>query len=337
MVIVTATVDAFDTAMFTRAVEELRQLTGDLTIQIINIDNGSVRLTLLLSPAAARTLVELKASGRLTQLCGFDVSAVFELGPPETAVEPASVPPPGRTDIHEPRRPGPVIPERSSGRGGAGLAVAYDPDRDLLDRPPDRDSGHKPATLPAAARVDRSAEAAALASVRDGRRDEALKILMATYGRPITAFAVRILRNREVASDVRQQVFLEAFQGIHKFEGRRSLWSWLCGIAYHRCLDELRRSRRTATVDDFDVWDRLAEEPDPTMDVDRVAKRRALEHCLSKVSAPLRSQLLMRCFLGLSYEEISDATGDRAGTVQVRLSRILPRLRRCLRGEGLTR
>lgn len=192
-----------------------------------------------------------------------------------------------------------------------------------------------PPPQPQTSRVDRSSEETALAYVRRGRRDEALKILMAAYGTPLTAFALRILRDRELAKDVRQQVFLEAFQGIERFEGRSSVWSWLCSITYHRCFDELKRLRRARTVDDVDVLDGLVGPPDPMMDPDRVAKQRALEQCLGKLSVPMRTQLLMRCFLGLSYVEIGEAIGAPHGTVQVRMSRILPRLRRCLRGEGV--
>jgi RNA polymerase sigma-70 factor (ECF subfamily) len=181
------------------------------------------------------------------------------------------------------------------------------------------------------------AEQAALAHVHDGRRDLALQRLMVAYGRPITAFAVRLVRSNEAAKDIHQQVFLDAYQGIEKFQQRSSLWSWLCGIAYHRCLDELRRSRRAPAIDDFDVFDRLAGQPDPTMDVEGAAKRRALEHCLGKLAPTLRSQLMMRCFLGLSYVEIGATIGEPHGTVQVRMSRILPRLRQCLRGEGVAR
>jgi RNA polymerase sigma-70 factor (ECF subfamily) len=198
-------------------------------------------------------------------------------------------------------------------------------------------TGNAPPWQPPRSRVDRSAEEAALACVRRGRRDEALRLLMVAYSGAVTAFALRVLRNRELVKDIHQQVFLDAFQGIERFQGRSSLWSWLCGIAYHRCLDELRRSRRAATIDDLDVWDQLAGTPDPTMDLDLVEKRRALEQCLGKLTAPLRAQLLMRCFLGLTYVEIGETIGDSHGTVQVRMSRILPRLRRCLRGEGVAR
>lgn len=189
---------------------------------------------------------------------------------------------------------------------------------------------------PPRSRVDRATEEAALACVRRGRRDEALKLLMTAYGAPLTAFATRILRDPELAKDVRQQVFLSAYQRFDTFEGRSSLWSWLCSIAYHRCLDERRRIRRGA-IDDSDVLDDLIESSESIMSQELLAKRRALERCLGNLTDSMRTQLLMRCHLGLSYAEIGEVVGDPHGTVQVRISRILPRLRRCLEMAGVTR
>jgi len=160
---------------------------------------------------------------------------------------------------------------------------------------------------------------------------------MRAYGGPITAFAQRMLHHSEAAKDVRQQVFLDALRGVGKFEGRSSLWSWLCGIAYHRCLDERRRMLRTDDVDGFDGSDRFFGQPDPMMDADRIAGQRALERCLGKLPEAMRAQVLMRYLLDLSYVEIGEIVGSSHGTVQVRIARILPRLRRCLRGEGVGR
>lgn len=186
---------------------------------------------------------------------------------------------------------------------------------------------------PPRSHVDRAAEESVLVCARSGQREDALKILMATYGSALTAFATRILRDRELVKDVRQQVFLEVFQGLHRFEGRSSLWTWICGIAYHRCLDELRRHRRIAAAAHVEIGELLAGYPDTAVDADRVAKQRALEACLGKLPPAMRSQLLLRYFLGLSYMEIAEVTGIPHGTVQVRICRILPRLRQCLRGE----
>jgi RNA polymerase sigma-70 factor, ECF subfamily len=202
--------------------------------------------------------------------------------------------------------------------------------------PPPVKCGETPPGRSPRSRVDRPGEEAALACLRRGRRDEALKILMTSYGAPITAFAVRILRDRELAMDVRQQVFLQAFQGIDTFEGHSSLWSWLCGITYYRCLDELKRPWHTA-VDRLDAVDDLVGPPELSEISSRIAKQRALECCLGKLPEPMRAQALMRYFFGLSDAEIGELVGDTPGTVQKRISRILPRLRRCLRSEGVAR
>lgn len=187
-------------------------------------------------------------------------------------------------------------------------------------------------------RAERTREEAVLALLDRRAHEEALKILMSTYGAPIVSFALRILRDRELAEDVRQQVFIDAYQKLDTFERRSSLWSWLCGITYHRCLDELRRKQRAAAQrSDVDVSDEHLGASQFPMDADRVAQHRALQRCLGKLPAAMRAQLLMRCFLGLSYEEIGAEVGEPPGTVQVRISRILPRLRQCLRNEGVWR
>lgn len=201
----------------------------------------------------------------------------------------------------------------------------------------DRVRSPRPSFHASRSRIDPAAEESALVAVSSGRSGDAVKILMRAYGDAITAFALRILRARDSAHDVRQQVFLDAFQGLGKFKGHGSAWSWLCGIAYHRCLDELRRSRRKPVVEDPNVLDQLVDQTDSSMNADQHAERRALELCLAELSPVMRSQLLMRYFLGLSYIEIGEIIRVPHSTVQVRISRILPRLRQCLRDKGVSR
>jgi RNA polymerase sigma-70 factor (ECF subfamily) len=184
--------------------------------------------------------------------------------------------------------------------------------------------------------VDRKSEEAALACLDRGKRGEALEILMVAYGARITAFCLRILRDRELAKDVRQLVFLKAFEQLDRFERRGTLWAWLCGIAYHRCLDELKRPANTRN-DPLDTMEELIDPSALSESPDRVAKQRALERCLGKLPARARAQVLMRYFFGLSDAEIGELVGDTPGTVQKRVSRSLPLLRQCLCNEGEAR
>lgn len=185
-------------------------------------------------------------------------------------------------------------------------------------------------------RINRQSEEEVLACLRRGEVVEALTILMNAYGSLIQGFIFRMVRNHDTAEDLRQQVFLEAFRGIADFKRRSSCYTWLTSIAYHRCLDTLKRDRRIKTTDDFDVLNALHWQPDPAMDSGLEAKRRALEHCLGKIPQAMRAELLMRLYFDLSYAEIEKISGASAGTIQMRVMRLLPKLRRCLHAKGVT-
>jgi RNA polymerase sigma factor (sigma-70 family) len=79
VLVIKATLEEFNADVIARVTEELRKWTSDVSLQITDVDEGSVRLSVSLSRKAAKTLMELRANGQLAQVCGFDVSDVFEL------------------------------------------------------------------------------------------------------------------------------------------------------------------------------------------------------------------------------------------------------------------
>jgi RNA polymerase sigma-70 factor (ECF subfamily) len=162
---------------------------------------------------------------------------------------------------------------------------------------------------------------------------------MKSYGDAVLGHCLRVVRDRALAEDIRQQVFLEAFRDLPRFERRSTLRSWLLGIAVHRCLDALKaRKRRDARIDSGEEEAVVAapdRSPDPSHHVDREQMTRALENCLDGLSEEVRMTVLMKFQLGLSYEEMSPMVNQRPGTLQARVARALPVLRRCLEARGV--
>ena len=204
------------------------------------------------------------------------------------------------------------------------------------DDPPPQESTEPPPGRSPRSHIDRASEAAALACLDRGEHKQALKLLMDAYGARITAFCLRIVRDRELAKDVRQMVFAKAFEQIDTFERRSTLWAWLCGIAYHRCLDELKRPANTRR-EPLDAVEELVDPSAVDDSPERRAKQRALERCLGKLAPGARAQVLMRYFFGLTDAEIGKLVGESSTTVQKRISRSLPLLRRCLGDKGALR
>lgn len=161
---------------------------------------------------------------------------------------------------------------------------------------------------------------------RDQRKD-ALRLLMDRYGDRVYRFAHAMTRNAAQAEDVRQQVFIEVYRDFGRFERRSSLRTWLFGIVRHRCLDASKIQRRW--------WRRFKNDPpeEPELeppDLDRSRIARLLHECLAKLAPRAREAVVMRYIEELAYEEVAEITGDLAGTLQQRVGRAMPVLRRCV-------
>ena len=170
-----------------------------------------------------------------------------------------------------------------------------------------------------------------------GDRGRALDVLMPAYGKMIYGYCRRILEDADLADDVLQTTFLQAFEAFDRFDGRSSLRTWLFGIAHHRCLDAMKsRRRRQHRLDSLDV---VAQVADPSIGIEDSAaadqRRAALQDCLEQLEAHVRQTVLLRFDLGFSYPEIAAICNEKPPALQARVARALPVLRRCLETKGV--
>lgn len=175
-----------------------------------------------------------------------------------------------------------------------------------------------------------------LAALERGDRDLALRLLMRDYGSAVYRYCRQVLGDGDLVDEVHQMTFVQAYEGMSRFAGRSSLRTWLFGIAHHRCLDALKISRRREKR--FPPLDGLPDRPAAAETAeDRLATRsrvRALERCLRELAPRVRAAVLLRFQQGVTYEEMARLEGERAPTLQARVARALPVLRRCLEGKG---
>lgn len=182
------------------------------------------------------------------------------------------------------------------------------------------------------------AEAEVLALLRNGDSRGALTALMTMHGQAVYSRCLRIVGEVGTAQDVLQHTFLDAFRDLETFEQRSSFRTWLLGIATHRSLDAVRaRRRRNAHLVDADQVqiEDLASPAIVSETAERAQRRRALEACLGKLDANIRAAVLMRFQEELTFEVMAERLGEKAGTLQARVARAMPALRKCLDGKGV--
>ena len=138
---------------------------------------------------------------------------------------------------------------------------------------------------------------------------------------------VRIVRRRDVAEDVLQEVYLRIWQQAHAFDARfGSPITWMVTIARHRALDEARRKDAGLSLEDCPEVFRLAT-PNGLLAGEQDDAGRALTAGLERLSRDQRSMLIEAYCYGLSRQEIARRTGRPVPTVKTWLRRALAELR----------
>jgi RNA polymerase sigma-70 factor (ECF subfamily) len=161
---------------------------------------------------------------------------------------------------------------------------------------------------------------------------------MDRHGDEIYRHVRLVVGDADLADEVHQAVFIQAYRALEDFQGRSSFRSWLYAIARHRCLDALKLRRRFWRR--FRVGepgpDRADPRPNPEDRLTAVSSGKALERCLSRLAPKVRVAVLLRCQEELSYEEMSLICGERPATLQARVARALPKLQGWLAELGVT-
>lgn len=178
-------------------------------------------------------------------------------------------------------------------------------------------------------------EQEAVAALERGDRARVLTLLMREYGADVYRHCRLVLGDRDLADEVHQTVFVQAYRDLGGFSRRSSFRSWLLGIARHRCLDAFKITRRWRRR--FALVTRLPEVVDTSGaangELELAGQAAALEAALARLAPEVRSAVVLRHQEGLSFDEMAEICGERATTLQARVARALPKLRKYMRNH----
>ncbi len=193
-------------------------------------------------------------------------------------------------------------------------------------------TGHRARTR---AKVENRYTEEALLVKRVQARDEmAFREIVDRYQSKVFSIIFGILRNRNDAEDIAQQVFAKVYFSIGSFDNRSSLLTWIYKITVNECYDYLRKKRVRKLVyeSDFSEEDtrrmensEAVTDRQPLVDVNLARRDLALK-LLEKVSAEDRRLILLKEVEGHSVEELAQMTGMNENTIKVKLFRARQKL-----------
>jgi len=154
---------------------------------------------------------------------------------------------------------------------------------------------------------------------------DAFNDLVECYQDRLFALVVRMVPDRDQASDVVQETFFSAYRNLSSFRGG-SVKSWLSRICVNAAMDAQRARKRRPfnpypELED-ETWQPPAgEEADPERTAVNAERTKALADALARITADQRAAIVLFDIEGYDYAEIAMMTSVSLGTVKSRIHR----------------
>ena len=167
-----------------------------------------------------------------------------------------------------------------------------------------------------------------IARARRGE-ESAFAELLRRFRAPVFNLCLRMLKNRDDAEDVAQDVFIKVFGMLERYDDRYAFRSWIFKIAANQCIDFIRRNRvKLQSLDEpmnYKGEEIERQFPDQAPNPEETVETREIGQLLLQITDELpphyRSMIVLRHQEQLSYEEIADVLDLPLGTVKARIHR----------------
>ncbi|MGA2325306.1 MAG: sigma-70 family RNA polymerase sigma factor [Bryobacteraceae bacterium] len=142
---------------------------------------------------------------------------------------------------------------------------------------------------------------------------EAYNLLISRWEKRVFNYLLRLVRDREDALDLSQEVFLKAYQNLGKLEDAGRFGPWLFRIAHNEAFSLLRRRKPEGDA-----------EPEPTGQARSfrmfpIELTLAVESALARLAPDQREAVVLKIYQGFKFEEMAEVLSCPVSTVKSRL------------------
>lgn len=154
---------------------------------------------------------------------------------------------------------------------------------------------------------------------------DAFALLVQKHQRRVFNVSLRMLRDYEEASEITQEAFLAAWQGLPSFRGEACFATWLYRIAYHCSLRRLEQYRRERALQAAIQAEQILEEVNQERQVEDILELRdrqtMVREQMERLPARYRMVLMLRHLQDMTYEEMAEVLTIPIGTIKTHLFR----------------
>ena len=168
--------------------------------------------------------------------------------------------------------------------------------------------------------------------------DAVFEELYEKYHQDVFNFLFYMVKNREQAEDLVQEVYIKVLKSYDRFESKSSEKTWIFSIARHVAIDFFRKQKswRNRIIEKFDWGSRQVHDTTPLPEEIAIQNEevKLMYRCLDKCTVDQRLVLVLRFIQSLSVLETAETLGWSESKVKTTQHRALKVLKKQMEEEA---
>ena len=147
------------------------------------------------------------------------------------------------------------------------------------------------------------------------------EVIYNRYSRKVYGKCLFLLKEKDLAEDAVQEIFMKLIMKLSKFSGRSKFSTWMYSVTYNYCIDTLRKRQRGKEIFNEQA-ERVSDVIDEVEDhfiVERKVAR--LKVVMEMMKAEDKSILLMKYLDGMSIKEIGEVLDKSDSAIKMKIKR----------------
>lgn len=141
-------------------------------------------------------------------------------------------------------------------------------------------------------------------SILDGNVDS-FNILVNKYEVMVLRFIYNMIKNKEAAEDITQEVFITVYNKLYLYDKTHKFSNWLLQISKNKCIDYIRKYKRVYESNIEDIPNIISREMSPEEAAAFKETKENVEAYLNSLNAVDRQILFMKYSQELTFYDLS--------------------------------
>lgn len=160
---------------------------------------------------------------------------------------------------------------------------------------------------------------------------DSFNIIVNKYELPILRFVYNIIKNKETAEDITQEVFITLYNKLYMYKKEYKFSNWIFQIAKNKCIDYMRKYKRVYESNIEDLRDLASKEVGPEQSMEYKEIKENVEKFINSLEDTDKQIVVLRYSKdNLTFSDIAQILNISESSVKRRYYKSREKYKECI-------